>query len=78
MAIKTMTPAYRVGEVIAHFNLDELDALPSEIVLRYVGGYQPYATHFHNMRDGGYYWGHYFADLQQARADFIERCTKHM
>jgi hypothetical protein len=53
----------------------------AEIVLRDMGldAHQRYVTHQHNMRHGnydGFYWGHYFTDLEQARTDFVERCRQ--
>lgn len=32
-----------------------------------------YVTHVHNSEDGGFYWGHYFSDLESAMKDFHKR-----
>ena len=36
------------------------------------GAAQPFVTHVVD-EEGNRFWGHYFFDLQEARADFIER-----
>ena len=54
---------------------------PHRIVLREVGGVQPFVTHFENMKivdddtygSDGFYWDHYFDTYEQALADFNER-----
>lgn len=46
------------------------------IVLRNVGGYMPFATHWRNDDLGGFIWGHYFKDIEEARADYEARCAR--
>lgn len=48
---------------------------PCEIVLRTWGKNQ-WATHFHNLVDGGFYHGHYFSNYSDAIADFKKRVSK--
>lgn len=35
--------------------------------------FQPYVTWKVDRQDGGYYWGHYFGDLDDARKDLKTR-----
>lgn len=53
--------------------------VPFSVVLRDLGpnGRCRYATHCRDDRDGSYYWGHYYNDLNAARKDFTERCEKY-
>ena len=46
---------------------------PGEITLREWEPGTEWATHFHNLQDGGYYYGHHFTDLASAEADFEAR-----
>lgn len=56
---------------------------PHEIVLRkhykgggyksFTGNAWEYATHEHNLEDDGYYLGHYFVRLFDARRDYKNR-----
>jgi hypothetical protein len=48
---------------------------PAEIVLAFLphNTFHPYATWQRNTDDGGTYWGHYFADPDEALADFEKR-----
>jgi len=47
---------------------------PYTIVLSDTGEQpQPYVTHYLNLHDGGFYWGHYFEKLSDAVKDFEER-----
>ena len=32
-----------------------------------------YVTWMHNKEDNGYFWGHYFSDLEKARIDYRKR-----
>lgn len=54
--------------------------LPTRIVLREIGGFQPFTTHLKVYpRDGGplrepyLIWGHYFKTLEAAEADYHKR-----
>ena len=49
---------------------------PGEITLREWCEGKEWATHFHNLEDGGYYYGHYFTNLEEAEADFQEQVKK--
>lgn len=68
---------------------------PTRVVLRHVGGVQPFVTHlqtllyYYPFEGQGYkehvYWyeedsmyGHYFADLEDAFADFAERARGNL
>ena len=35
--------------------------------------YHPFVTWVYNMNDGGYFWGHYFESLAEAKADYNSR-----
>jgi hypothetical protein len=45
------------------------------MVLRDLGGAQPYATHWRGQ-NGDYWWGHYFEKEEEAREDFKDRVRK--
>lgn len=40
------------------------------------GKHQPYVTWWENTDLGGRYWGHYFDDYSEAKADFETRCKR--
>ncbi len=47
-----------------------------QVVLRYLGGYQPFATHLRLFGPGGevdHVWGRYFKTATEAREDFLDR-----
>ena len=55
---------------------------PSRIVLRSVGGYEPWATHLETLKfdpktgrlvHEEFHWGHYFEKREQAEIDFHAR-----
>lgn len=48
---------------------------PGEIVLREWGRDQ-WVTHWHNLDDGGYYYGHYFTNYDEAVADYENRIAE--
>ena len=43
------------------------------VVLANVGGHMPYVTWIYNSVDKGYFWGHYFETLKEAKADYENR-----
>ncbi|HEY9811305.1 MAG TPA: DUF5049 domain-containing protein [Halomicronema sp.] len=47
-----------------------------EITLR-AWGPNEWVTHFHNLEDNGYYFGHYFLDFEQAEADYEKRVNEY-
>ena len=48
----------------------------SAIVLRYMeSSVEPYVTHWRGQ-GGDYYWGHYFRNEEDARADFALRKSR--
>ena len=51
---------------------------PGEITLHEWKPGEEWVTHFHNLQDGGYYYGHYFRDLESAEADYEERVRKEL
>ena len=51
---------------------------PGEITLREWKAGKEWVTHFHNLQDGGYYFGHYFDNLELAIADYEERIRKEL
>lgn len=49
---------------------------PGEITLVEWREGEEWATHFHNLEDGGHYYGHYFTNLEEAEIDFREQVKK--
>lgn len=65
------------GRVIKSYPIPSAQGLaPGEITLR-EWGTDEWVTHFHNLQDGGYYYGHYFTDLAQAEADYEKRVNEY-
>lgn len=50
---------------------------PGAIVVREVGGYQPYAVHFANTQYGGFYGGQYCDTLEDAREYAAKRAGRY-
>lgn len=64
---------------LAYFETPPTDmTAPGAVVLRDMGADRAhrYVTHWRNEQDGGHYYGHYFADLEEAKADFAARCVR--
>jgi len=55
----------------------ETGSVPYRIVLRNLGGVQPYATHMHFLDTDSYENGNYFSNLDRAVADYKKRCQTH-
>ncbi|WP_449416020.1 DUF5049 domain-containing protein [Phormidium nigroviride] len=51
---------------------------PGEITLHEWKPGEEWVTHFHNLQDGGYYYGNYFTDLASAEADYEARVQKYL
>lgn len=51
---------------------------PGRITLREWRPGEEWVTHFHNLQDGGYYYGRYFTDLAAAEADFEQRVKEYL
>lgn len=49
-----------------------------EITLREWLPDREWATHFHNLQDGGYYCGRFFTDLAAAESDFEQRVKEKL
>jgi hypothetical protein len=44
-----------------------------QVVLREVGGVEPFVTHVYDSNKDSYFWGHYFRNVEDALEDFNER-----
>lgn len=51
---------------------------PGRITLREWRKNEEWVTHFHNLQDGGFYYGRYFTDLGEAEADFEQRVKEYL
>jgi len=51
---------------------------PGRITLREWRKDKEWATHFYNVQDGGFYYGHYFTDLREAEANFELRVKEYL
>lgn len=51
---------------------------PGRITLREWRPGEEWVTHFHNLQDGGYYYGRYFTDLGEAEANFELRVKEYL
>lgn len=52
--------------------------VPGEITLREWRKDAEWATHLHNLQDGGYYGGRFFTDRAAAESDFNERVKQEL
>lgn len=48
---------------------------PGRYVLRQIGD-SKWVTHWQNLDDGGFYWGHYSHDLAEAEEDYAQRVAE--
>lgn len=51
---------------------------PGRITLREWRPNEEWVTHFHNLQDGGFYYGRYFTDLEEAEANFNQRVKEYL
>jgi hypothetical protein len=73
----TGCPDARGPDGIIAETMSREDSAETGVVLRYVGGYQPYVTHafatYPGDRKRGYVYGNYFRTRANAEADFAKR-----
>lgn len=51
---------------------------PGRITLREWRTDEEWVTHFHNLQDGGFYYGRYFTNLGEAEANFEQRVKEYL
>ncbi len=51
---------------------------PGRITLREWRKNEEWVTHFYNAQDGGFYYGRYFTDLEEAEANFELRVKEYL
>ena len=51
---------------------------PGRITLREWCPNQEWVTHFYNLQDGGFYYGRYFTDYDEAEANFDQRVKEYL
>lgn len=51
---------------------------PGRITLREWRPNEEWVTHFHNLQDGGFYYGRYFTNFGEAEANFEQRVKEYL
>lgn len=50
---------------------------PGAVVIREMGGLHPFAAHFFNSQDGGYYFGDYCMTQEEAERAFNDKLRRY-